>query len=334
MVPSGFVLTPGEDPVDLPITVRNSGGTASEPASAALDLPPGVRSVGPASSFAGGRLLRLDGAADQTVACPAGAGTVTCATTQGIAPGGTATFLFRVQADQEAMTGRILGKVDAGASVSVAIGLDVEVRPARDDLELLVHQWQHGFWEPRLDITATNTGGRAGELRLVVESDRHVTLVALWPGCERSWNRIACAVPLARGESFRLSVWGGRRAAPRGRGARLGDPRHGFQERRGADLDRPGDGDPHDAGAAGRDDDPRAADDHHPLDAADDHPDRADDDHDDHRAADDHDHAVDPVHRAVHADQAHHGTDDPADHDHAAARAANRAVPCCRGWRR
>jgi RNA polymerase sigma factor (sigma-70 family) len=207
VVPSGFVLTPGEEPVDLPITVRNSGATASEPASAALDLPAGVRSVGPAASFAGGRLLRLDGAADQTAACPAGTGRVTCATTQGIAPGGSATFLFRLQADPEATTGRITGTVDAGTSVSVAIEVDVEVRPAHDDLELLVHQWQHGFWDPRLDIRATNTGGRAGDLRLVVESDRHLTLVALWPGCERSWSRVVCEVPLERGESFRMSVW-------------------------------------------------------------------------------------------------------------------------------
>ncbi|WP_053718896.1 sigma-70 family RNA polymerase sigma factor [Saccharothrix sp. NRRL B-16348] len=207
VVPSGFVLTPGEDPVDLPITVRNSGETASEPASAALDLPPGVRSVGPAASFAGGRLVRLDGAADQTVACPAGTGTVTCAATQGIAPGGTATFVFRVQADHDATTGRITGTVSAGVSLSVAIAVDVEVRPARDDLELLVHKWHPGFWDPRLDIKATNTGGRAGDLRLVVESDEHIALVALWPGCDRSWNRVVCEVPLARGESFPLTVW-------------------------------------------------------------------------------------------------------------------------------
>ncbi|MFE9745091.1 sigma-70 family RNA polymerase sigma factor [Saccharothrix saharensis] len=207
VVPSGFSLTPGDDPVDLPITVRNSGETPSEPAGATLVLPPGVRSVGPAASFAGDRLLRLDGAADQTVACPAGAGTVTCATTQGIAPGGTATFVFRVLADATATTGRITGTVVAGTAVSVAIEVDVEVRPVHDDLELLVRRWQHGFWDPRLDIKATNTGGRTGDLRLVVESDRHITLVALWPGCERSWHRVVCEVPLERGESFRLSVW-------------------------------------------------------------------------------------------------------------------------------
>ncbi|NUT48673.1 MAG: hypothetical protein HOV94_15405, partial [Saccharothrix sp.] len=207
LVPSGFALTPGEDPVDLPITVRNTGGTASEPASAVLDLPPGVRSVGPAASFAGERLARLDGAAEQSVACPAGTGTVTCATTQGIAPGGTATFLFRVQADAEAATGRITGTVRAGTASSVPIEVPVEVRPAPDGLELLVRKWHHGFWQPRLDIKATNTGGRAGDLRLVVEADRHVVLVALRPDCERTWQRVVCEVPLGRGESFRLGVW-------------------------------------------------------------------------------------------------------------------------------
>ncbi|MFD0199578.1 MULTISPECIES: sigma-70 family RNA polymerase sigma factor [Saccharothrix] len=207
VVPSGFSLTPGEAPVDLPITVRNAGETASEPVTAALDLPPGVRSAGPVASFAGGRLVQLDGATDQTVACPAGIGTVTCTSADGIAPGGTATFVFRVQADDNATTGRITGTVSAGTTLSVAIAVDVVVRPVHDDLELLVDKWQHGFWDPRLDIRATNTGGRAGDLRLVVESDEHIVLVSLWPGCERSWSRVVCEVPLERGESFRLAVW-------------------------------------------------------------------------------------------------------------------------------
>ncbi|MFD1152096.1 hypothetical protein ACFQ3T_33570, partial [Saccharothrix hoggarensis] len=205
--PAGFTLTPGDEPVELPVTVRNTGETASEPVSAALDLPPGVRSVGAAPTFAGARLVRFDGAPEQSVTCPAGSGTVTCTTSRGIAPGGTATFVFRLQADPDAQGGRITGTLSAGVSLSVSIQVTVDVRPVHDDLELLVHKWQHGFWDPRLDIRATNTGGRDGHLRLVVESSEHVTLVALWPGCDRSRHRVVCEVPLDRGETFRLPVW-------------------------------------------------------------------------------------------------------------------------------
>ena len=84
-VPIGFTLTPGEEAKDLPITVRNTGGTAAPPAAMTLTLPPGVLSTGGPASFAA-RLLQPDGATDQTVNCPAGGGTITCTTPQGIAP--------------------------------------------------------------------------------------------------------------------------------------------------------------------------------------------------------------------------------------------------------
>ncbi|GAA1277813.1 hypothetical protein GCM10009634_21450 [Saccharothrix xinjiangensis] len=206
-VPSGFSLTPGADPVALPITVRNSGETASEPAGAALLLPPGVRATGGPASFAGRRPAQLDGLPEQTVTCPAGVGAITCAAPRGIAPGGTATFVFHLQADWEAMTGLITGTVSAGAAISVDVEVDVEVAPAEDDLELSVRKWQHHFWEPRLDVSVTNTGGRPGTARLVVETDAHLTLITLWRGCERSHRRVVCEVRLDRGETFQVPVW-------------------------------------------------------------------------------------------------------------------------------
>ncbi|CCH34880.1 sigma-70 family RNA polymerase sigma factor [Actinosynnema sp. NPDC047251] len=206
-VPSGFTLTPGSAPVELPITVRNTGGTTAPPASASLLLPPGVRSVGPAARLVGERLVRIDGAADQTVPCPAGEGEITCVTGQGIAPGGSATFLFRLRADDDAVAGAITGTVSAGTTITVGIRVDVAIRPIDDDLDLQAHKWHHGFWEPRIDIKATNTGGRAGTLRLEVVADKNLTLVALRPDCERDRHRIVCERALERGESFRLSVW-------------------------------------------------------------------------------------------------------------------------------
>ncbi|MBB5955120.1 RNA polymerase sigma factor (sigma-70 family) [Saccharothrix tamanrassetensis] len=206
-VPSGFTLTPGSPPVSLPITVRNTGGTTSSPANASLTLPPGVRSVGPGASLAGARLVRIDGAGDQTVDCPAGEGAITCVTTQGLAPGGAATFVFRLRAGQDAVGGQITGTVSAGTTISVDIRVDVAIQPVDDDLDLQVRNRHHGFWDPRLDIKATNTGGRAGTLELVVESDRHIAIVALRPDCSRTSHRIVCRQPLERGEAFRLSVW-------------------------------------------------------------------------------------------------------------------------------
>ena len=206
-VPSDFTLTPGSPAVALPITVRNTGGTAAPPASTTLALPPDVRSVGPGASLTGAPLVRLDGAADQTVQCPAGSGAITCATAEPIAPGGTATFVFRLSAGHDAVGGLISGTVTAGASISVDVEVAVTIRPADDDLDLRVRTWQHGFREPRFDVKATNTGGRPGTLKLVVQSDHHTGLVALRPDCKRSPHRIVCERPLERGESFRLSVW-------------------------------------------------------------------------------------------------------------------------------
>ncbi|MBW4716201.1 sigma-70 family RNA polymerase sigma factor [Saccharothrix obliqua] len=206
-VPSGFTLTPGSPPVDLPVKVRNTGETASQPANAALHLPPGVHAVGPGAAFAGPGPARLDSAADQTVPCPAGEGDITCTTERGIEPGEAATFVFRLRADPEAVTGPITGTVSAGVAISVGIRVDMAIQPADDAVDLRVHQWHPGHWDPRLDITATNTGGRAGVLRLVVEADRDVVLVMLRPDCVLGPHRVVCERELARGESFRLPVW-------------------------------------------------------------------------------------------------------------------------------
>ena len=43
--PDGVELQPGAGPVSLPITVRNDGGSVSEPVVAALKLPPGVHAI-------------------------------------------------------------------------------------------------------------------------------------------------------------------------------------------------------------------------------------------------------------------------------------------------
>ncbi|MFC0071931.1 hypothetical protein ACFFQW_49675, partial [Umezawaea endophytica] len=206
-VPSGFTLVPGEAPKALPITIRNTGESASAPASTALTLPPGVRSVGPVGSFGGARLLALDGAPEQSVTCPAGAGAVTCATTQGIAPGGTATFVFNLQADPTALGGVITGVVTAGATLTVQVTVAVEVQPVRDDLTLTVTKWHEVFWDPRLDVTVRNTGTNAGTMTLTLSADDNIVLVAPHAGCSVLRHHIECKAELPRDGTYRMSAW-------------------------------------------------------------------------------------------------------------------------------
>jgi RNA polymerase sigma factor (sigma-70 family) len=205
--PSGFTLTPGEEPKDFPITVRNTGGTAAPPASMVLNLPPGVLSTGGPSSFTA-RLLQPDGSADQTVNCPAGSGTITCSTPQGIAPGGQATFLFRLRATQDAQPGTITGTISAGASISVDVRVEVNVPPINDDIELTVSTWHHIYWDPRVDVQVRNIGPRAGTLKLDVSSSENIVVFTPCRECSRTdKNTVHCVTDLDKGARFRMAVW-------------------------------------------------------------------------------------------------------------------------------
>ncbi|WP_199439480.1 sigma-70 family RNA polymerase sigma factor [Umezawaea beigongshangensis] len=206
-VPSGFALTPGAEPEAMSITVRNSGGTTSEPPVATLALPPGVRSAGPAASSTGRWRTSLPGAAESS-ACPAGTGTVRCETSAGLPPGGTATFVFRLAADAGAGPGVITGTVTAGVSLSVDVRVDVEVRAGPDDLSLTARRWDQVFWNPRVDIRATHLGGLPRRLDLVVEASGGVVLLAPHARCDSDHHRTArCSADLAPGDEYRVSVW-------------------------------------------------------------------------------------------------------------------------------
>ncbi|MFD5824902.1 sigma-70 family RNA polymerase sigma factor [Lentzea sp. NPDC060358] len=205
--PTGYTLTPGEEAKDFPIAVRNTGGSVSPPASMLLTLPPGVLSTGGPSSFAA-RALQLDGAADQTVNCPAGSGVITCVTPQGIAPGGQATFLFRLKATHDAVPGRITGTISAGTSISVKVDVEVDVPPVDDDFELSVSTWHQVFWDPRVDVQVRNTGPRAGTLKLDVSSSEHIVIFTPYRQCSRTGrDSLRCIADLDKGGKFRMSFW-------------------------------------------------------------------------------------------------------------------------------
>ncbi|AIG79745.1 Hypothetical protein AJAP_34690 [Amycolatopsis japonica] len=165
--PGGVQLRPGE-PADLPITVRNDGGTKSEPVAVSLNLPKGVRAI-PAAG--GGGAMGANGFRQQapgpiTVSCPGGTGTVTCRTGTGLEPGQSAVLKFRLRADGTAEDGSVVtGSVTAGAQIKVSIEVKVKVPapPAPvDDLTLSANtDWLSSFpWfrNPRVNIYVKNTG--------------------------------------------------------------------------------------------------------------------------------------------------------------------------------
>ncbi|ANZ37840.1 hypothetical protein BBK82_19005 [Lentzea guizhouensis] len=189
-MPAGFTLTPGEDAKDLPITVRNTGGTRA------------------ARAWCSARLLQPDGSADQTVHCPAGGGLITCTTPQGIAPGGRATFLFRLRATHEAVTGVITGAITAGAAINVNVSVDVEVPPVNDDIELTVSTWREVFWDPRVDVLVRNRGPRPGTLKLDITSSSNIAIFTPYRDCTRTdRNAIRCVTDLEQGAKYRMSLW-------------------------------------------------------------------------------------------------------------------------------
>ncbi|GLY52889.1 sigma-70 family RNA polymerase sigma factor [Lentzea sp. NBRC 102530] len=208
-VPSGYTLTPGEEPKDFPITIRNTGGTAAPPASMVLNLPPGVVSTGGPAGFAGARLVQPDGSADQTVECPAGTGTITCVTPSGIAAGGQATFQFRLRATDTAVPGTITGVISAGTAITVDISVAVNVPPVNDDIDLAVKTWDDVFWyHPRTDVSVLNRGPRAGTLKIDVTSTKNLVVFAPYRQCRQAGeNAIRCVADLPRGERFRMSFW-------------------------------------------------------------------------------------------------------------------------------
>jgi RNA polymerase sigma factor (sigma-70 family) len=127
VVPSGFTMSTGGPPVDLPVTIHNTGSTPLAPATLVLSLPEGVKVVGPGDNLLGRPLVWLDGAAQRTVGCPAGKGTVAC--TAELPAGGSVTFVFRLLAGPKAVGGTISGTVTAGSGQPLPVEVSVVVTP-------------------------------------------------------------------------------------------------------------------------------------------------------------------------------------------------------------
>ncbi|MFJ7210126.1 sigma-70 family RNA polymerase sigma factor [Amycolatopsis sp. NPDC098790] len=131
--PDGVELSPGSA-TNVPITVRNDGGSPSEPVAVALKLPPGVHAVD--AGGGGAPMAFAQGGAPISVNCPGGEGTVTCKTGTGLEPGQTATLNFRLQADEDAQGGTVTGSVTAGLQINVSVSVKVTVKQPPDAVVL------------------------------------------------------------------------------------------------------------------------------------------------------------------------------------------------------
>ncbi|TDV36854.1 sigma-70 family RNA polymerase sigma factor [Actinophytocola oryzae] len=167
-------LVAGGPPGDLPVTVRNSGGTTSEPVTAALSLPPGVVAL-PVDGLAAPRLLSLDGARADTVNCPGGAVSVACSSEAGLAPGESVTLLFRLLALDGALGGPITGTVSAGSAMRVSLTVQVNVSPPEvtDGVQVRADaDWTglFGQWvRPVVNATVTNSGTSSRPVTVVLD---------------------------------------------------------------------------------------------------------------------------------------------------------------------
>lgn len=172
-------LVAGGAPADLPLTIRNTGGTMSDPVTATLNLPAGVTAI-PVDGLAGPRLLSLNGAKAGTVNCPGGEGTVTCSSSTGLAPGDSVTLLFRLVAMDASKGGQITGTVSAGTSMNVNVTVRVNVAPpavtdavklsAEADWIGLLGLWGH----PIVEVNVLNTGTSSRPVTLTVDQPADV----------------------------------------------------------------------------------------------------------------------------------------------------------------
>jgi RNA polymerase sigma factor (sigma-70 family) len=124
--PGSFTTSTGGPPTRLPITIRNTGSTPAPPMTLTLSLPDDVKVVGPGNNLLGEPLVRLNGAAaQQTVGCPAGKGTVICKADQELAPGDSVTFAFRLLAGPKAVGGTITAVTNSALPVRVEIPVTI-----------------------------------------------------------------------------------------------------------------------------------------------------------------------------------------------------------------
>jgi RNA polymerase sigma factor (sigma-70 family) len=219
--PGGVELVPNGGAVALPITVRNDGGSMSDPVTASLNLPPGIRAVGPGggggtvggggADGGGGRFAAQAEQGPLTVDCPAGTGTVTCKTDRGLQPGETAVLTFRLIADQNAQPGQVTGSVSAGTIMKVSINVPVAVKATPDVVDLQVTAnwnepwpWVHPTW---LTVDVRNDGQNTKPVTVTVDQGAHLILGGWQVGCSAGAGGTTCTSTGTLAPQQHLRLW-------------------------------------------------------------------------------------------------------------------------------
>jgi RNA polymerase sigma factor (sigma-70 family) len=210
--PGDVELQPGA-PTTVPITVRNDGGTVSDPVVMALKLPPGVTAV-PVGGGGGSTASRFDALAAPTpltVNCPGGTGTVTCQTEKGLEPGQSAVLSFRLVADETAEAGTVTGSVTAGSQVKVSVSVKVKVKAPPDAVDLRVASaWDSAFpWvrNPVVRIDVGNDGPTTKPVTLTIDYSARLILGSARARCQPTAQGTTCASRGSLEPGEHMKIW-------------------------------------------------------------------------------------------------------------------------------
>lgn len=206
-------LVAGGDPVSLPITVRNTGGSTSEPVVLRLNLPSGVTATGsgtmvqpgpaatPPQSAPGAASASSASSADGGVSCSGGTATIRCAAGRGLDPGERVMFVFALRAGQNAVSGQVTGSVTAGTRMDMMLPPIPVVIRLPD--AVAVRAWVHQLvpWNAELYVKAIDTGRRSGQVTVTVALPEHAYVHTFWSGCRHAGAALVqCTATLAPGE--------------------------------------------------------------------------------------------------------------------------------------
>jgi RNA polymerase sigma factor (sigma-70 family) len=211
--PANVELEPGAGPVTLPITVKNDGGTVSDPVSATLNLPPGVTAVpaGGGGGTSGGAGFSARSDTPITVNCPGGTGTVTCKTEKGLEPGQSAVLNFRLQADDTAQPGTVTGSVSSGTQTRVSVSVQVKVKQPPDAVTVLADAaWEWALpWNPNpvLHIKVQNTGPTTKPVSITIDHPGYLVIGSRWARCRSTADGTTCLTWGALKPGGHLNLW-------------------------------------------------------------------------------------------------------------------------------
>jgi RNA polymerase sigma factor (sigma-70 family) len=202
---SPIELAAGEGAVELPVTVRNTGATTSEPVVARLSLPAGVTATGGGAGSE--RSAAEPSAPTASASCTGGTGSIECATSDGLAPGEQVVFVFTLTAGPDAVGGVVTGTVRAGGAATVTIGpVPVRIRSA-DSVLVEADQQGQGRFQTRLRLLAVNTGRLNRPVVVTVALPDGLRASTSLGDCEPSPGSLRCTATLAPGHEATWQAW-------------------------------------------------------------------------------------------------------------------------------